>query len=68
MPELFLVLLFRKRMCQSAILVAESLGRSKKTSVSLSFPRGWVAVQSFLACAGTEIWVVISAGSLTQGN
>lgn len=44
MPELFLMLLFRKRMCPSAIVVEGSLGRSKNAFLSLGFPRGWVVV------------------------
>lgn len=60
MSELFLLLLFRKRLCQSAATVERSLGRSKTAFLSLGFPGEWVAIQSFLASAGTGIWIIFS--------
>lgn len=59
-PESLLILFFGKRMCQSAIAVEETLGRSKQAFLSLGFSGGWVLLQSFLNCASTEMQVVVS--------
>lgn len=60
MSELFLMMLFRKRLCQSAATVERSLGRSKTTVLLVGFPGEQVAIQSFLVSAGTGIWIIFS--------
>lgn len=55
-----LMLFFGKRMCQCAIPVEESLGRSRKAFLSLGFSSRCVVLQSFLNCASAEMQVFVS--------